>query len=86
MPLRARLAELAAAVAFALGRDDRCRTRADRRRGWAAEVAAVGKMIEDTPQARENYADGLRVTVALSVGFAILVVCCASSAAGRSTT
>ncbi|MCB1728610.1 MAG: DUF1538 domain-containing protein, partial [Gammaproteobacteria bacterium] len=39
----------------------------------AAEVAAVGKMIEDTPQARENYADGLRVTVALSVGFAILV-------------
>ena len=40
----------------------------------AAEVAAVGKMIEDTPQARENYADGLRVTVALSVGFAILVV------------
>lgn len=39
----------------------------------AAEVAAVGKMIEDTPQARESYADGLRVTVALSVGFAILV-------------
>ena len=39
----------------------------------AAEVAAVGKMIEDTPQAKENYADGLRVTVALSVGFAILV-------------
>ena len=39
----------------------------------AAEVAAAGKMIEDTPQAKENYADGLRVTVALSVGFAILV-------------
>jgi len=39
----------------------------------AAEVAAVGKMIEDTPEARESYADGLRVTVALSVGFAILV-------------
>jgi hypothetical protein len=39
----------------------------------AAEVAAVGKMIKDTPEAREGYADGLRVTVALSVGFAILV-------------
>ncbi|MCG6965125.1 MAG: DUF1538 domain-containing protein [Chromatiaceae bacterium] len=39
----------------------------------AAEVAAVGQMIDDTPAAKESYADGLRITVALSVGFAILV-------------
>jgi len=39
----------------------------------AAEVAAAGRLIADTPDAREGYADGLRITVALSVGFAILV-------------
>ncbi len=39
----------------------------------AAKVAAIGQMIADTPAARASYADGLRVTVALSVGFAILI-------------
>jgi hypothetical protein len=39
----------------------------------AAEVAAAGQMIADTAAAKSNYADGLRITVALSVGFAILV-------------
>ena len=39
----------------------------------AAEVAAAGQMIEDTAEAKEAYADGLRLTVAVSVGFAILV-------------
>jgi hypothetical protein len=39
----------------------------------AAEVAAQGGMIADEPLARENYAEGLRYTVALSVGLAILV-------------
>jgi hypothetical protein len=39
----------------------------------AAKVAAAGKVIADTDAARENYADGLRLTVALSVGIAILV-------------
>lgn len=39
----------------------------------AAEVAAAGHMIEDTTAAKASYADGLRVTVALSVGLAILV-------------
>lgn len=39
----------------------------------AGKVAAAGGMIADTLEARENYADGLRVTVALSVGLAILV-------------
>jgi hypothetical protein len=39
----------------------------------AANVAAVGGMIENTPTAREEYAQGLRYTVALSVGFAILI-------------
>lgn len=39
----------------------------------AAKVAAVGKVIEGTDQAREDYAFGLRLTVALSVGFAIVV-------------
>lgn len=38
----------------------------------AANVAAVGSMIENTPHAREEYAQGLRYTVAISVGFAIL--------------
>ncbi len=39
----------------------------------AAEVAAVGGMIVDNAEARETYAFGLRLTVALSVGAAILV-------------
>ena len=39
----------------------------------AAEVAAAGGMIGDNPDAKLDYADGLRVTVALSVGFAILI-------------
>ncbi len=39
----------------------------------AASVAANGRMIEDSPQARESYAFGLRLTVAFSVGIAILV-------------
>jgi hypothetical protein len=39
----------------------------------AAEVAAAGAMIEDSPEAKVAYADGLRLTVAVSVGFAILV-------------
>ena len=39
----------------------------------AAKVAASGNMIEDTQSARDSYALGLRITVAVSVGFAILV-------------
>ena len=39
----------------------------------AAEIAAAGKVIDNTPEAMEDYADGLRLTVAISVGFAILV-------------
>ena len=39
----------------------------------AAEVAAIGKVIAETDEARENYAFGLRLTVALSVGFAIVL-------------
>ncbi len=39
----------------------------------AANVAASGNMIEDNEQARTSYAFGLRLTVALSVGFAILL-------------
>ena len=39
----------------------------------AAEVAANGGVISNDVDARNGYADGLRVTVALSVGFAILV-------------
>lgn len=39
----------------------------------AAEVAASGGMINDNPEARAEYATGLRLTVALSVGFAILL-------------
>ena len=37
----------------------------------AAKVAVVGGII--TEEARQNYANGLRLTVALSVGFAIVV-------------
>jgi hypothetical protein len=39
----------------------------------AAQIAAEGGMIENTEQAKIDYADGLRITVALSVGLAILV-------------
>jgi len=39
----------------------------------AAEVAAIGGMIDATDDARESYADGLRFTVAISVGLAIVV-------------
>ncbi|MCP3665372.1 MAG: DUF1538 domain-containing protein [Gammaproteobacteria bacterium] len=39
----------------------------------AANVAAMGGMITDTIDSRESYADGLRLTVALSVGIAIVV-------------
>jgi uncharacterized membrane protein (DUF2068 family) len=39
----------------------------------AANVAANGQVIEDTKQARNDYAFGLRLTVALSVGFAIVI-------------
>ena len=39
----------------------------------AAEVAAVAGFIEHHEKAMEDYALGLRLTVALSVGFAILV-------------
>lgn len=39
----------------------------------AAIVAADGGVIENTVSARQSYATGLRLTVALSVGFAILI-------------
>lgn len=39
----------------------------------AAKVAALGGMIEDSVNARDSYATGLRFTVALSVGFAIVL-------------
>ena len=39
----------------------------------AAEVAANGGMIEATDKARELYANGLRLTVAFSVGLAIVI-------------
>lgn len=39
----------------------------------ASEIAAAGGVIDNTPGAMESYADGLRYTVALSVGFAILI-------------
>lgn len=39
----------------------------------AAQVAAGGGMIENTESARKSYAQGLRYTVAVSVGVAILV-------------
>lgn len=41
--------------------------------GEAAEVAAAGGMIADNEPARQSYATGLRLTVALSVGFAIVL-------------
>ncbi len=39
----------------------------------AAEVAAAGQMIEAGEDAREQYASGLRYTVAFSVGLAIVI-------------
>ncbi|HHH38678.1 MAG TPA: DUF1538 domain-containing protein [Sedimenticola sp.] len=39
----------------------------------AADVAAVGGMIGDTLEQKEAYADGLRLTVAISVGLAIMI-------------
>jgi hypothetical protein len=39
----------------------------------AARVAAVGGMIADTDESRQGYASGLRLTVALSVGCAIVI-------------
>ena len=39
----------------------------------AAKVAAEGNVIDATGQARTDYAFGLRLTVALSVGFAIVI-------------
>lgn len=39
----------------------------------AAKVAAVGGVIAETIAAKQNYANGLRLTVALSVGFAIVI-------------
>lgn len=39
----------------------------------AAEVASTGKVIADTEAARSSYSTGLRLTVALSVGLAIVI-------------
>ena len=39
----------------------------------AAVIAASGGLIEDADQARSSYANGLRLTVALAVGFALLL-------------
>jgi hypothetical protein len=39
----------------------------------AAKVAATGGMIEKTEDAMQSYADGLRFTVALSVGLAVVL-------------
>ena len=39
----------------------------------ASEIAAVGNMIENTELAKKSYATGLRMTVAFSVGIAIVV-------------
>jgi len=39
----------------------------------ASEIAASGGVIEDVREAREQYATGLRLVVALAVGFALLV-------------
>jgi len=39
----------------------------------AAAIAATGGVIESTDEARESYATGLRLVVALAVGFALLV-------------
>ena len=39
----------------------------------AANVAATGGMIENEPQSLKSYAQGLRYTVAISVGLAIVI-------------
>jgi hypothetical protein len=39
----------------------------------AASIAAQANVIEQTPSAEASYAQGLRITVALSVGFAIVI-------------
>jgi hypothetical protein len=39
----------------------------------AARVAATGNVIEDSSEARNSYSLGLRLTVALAVGFALLI-------------
>lgn len=39
----------------------------------ASEIAASGGAIENTEESMESYADGLRFTVALSVGFAAML-------------
>ena len=39
----------------------------------AAKAAATGGLIPDAAQARESYAEGLRYTVALSVGLALVI-------------
>ena len=39
----------------------------------AAEIASIGQAIADTDAARSSYSTGLRLTVALSVGIAIVV-------------
>ena len=39
----------------------------------AANIASTGGLIEQTGAAKDSYALGLRITVALSIGFAILV-------------
>ena len=39
----------------------------------ASEIAATGGVIADEQEARESYANGLRLVVALAVGFALLV-------------
>lgn len=41
--------------------------------GEAATVAAVGNMIENSEASKDSYAFGLRITVAISVGFAIVI-------------
>jgi hypothetical protein len=41
--------------------------------GEAATVAAVGDMITNNEASKESYAFGLRITVAISVGFAIVI-------------
>ena len=41
--------------------------------GEAAKVAAIGGAIADSDSSRQSYANGLRLTVALSVGFAIVI-------------
>jgi Protein of unknown function (DUF1538) len=39
----------------------------------AANIVSTGNIIEQTQKARDNYALGLRIIVALAVGFAILI-------------